>query len=191
MAADWFYRAKGQQLGPVEPAELRRLADMGIVAPDTPVCKGVAGFWVYARNVQGLFDGSDSPPARAARHVREKPAGGAAGSSADKELASPRTPPPLPAAPPPPLPRVPSPLSDSPRRMRLWLVAWALGAGGAVTAALLAVTLLYRTGKESPPAPQRAAATSVFFGLNDPVVLPAPSLSPKKESEQCGPSSFF
>ena len=62
MAAEWFYQVMGQELGPVGSAELRRLADTGIVEPDMLVRKGVAGRWVWAREVQGLFKRSDSPP---------------------------------------------------------------------------------------------------------------------------------
>ena len=60
MAAEWFYQVKGRQSGPVEPAELRRLADTGIVTPDTPVRKVADGRWVRAEQVQGLFRQNDS-----------------------------------------------------------------------------------------------------------------------------------
>ena len=65
MAAEWFYQAKGQQLGPVAPAELRRLVDTGTVTPHTLVCKAIAADmagddWVRAAKVQGLlFPSSD------------------------------------------------------------------------------------------------------------------------------------
>ena len=36
MAAEWFYQAEGQQVGPVDPRELR-LAEVGIVRPDSLV----------------------------------------------------------------------------------------------------------------------------------------------------------
>ena len=63
MAAEWFYQAKGQHLGPVEPAELRRLADRGAVLPNTLVRKGTAGAWVPAEKIQGLFGRGGSPAA--------------------------------------------------------------------------------------------------------------------------------
>jgi len=85
MAAECYYRAKGQhplvrwavcrtpQLGPVESAELRRLADTGTVTPDALVRKGADGRWVRADKVQGLFQRSDSPPTVAVRHVEGEP----------------------------------------------------------------------------------------------------------------------
>ena len=67
MAAEWFYQAKGQQWGPVLSAELRRLADTGILTPDTLVCRATAtgmadGRWVRTAKVQGLFQSPPSPP---------------------------------------------------------------------------------------------------------------------------------
>jgi hypothetical protein len=32
--AEWFYQAKGEQLGPLRAGQLRRLADCGVVTPD-------------------------------------------------------------------------------------------------------------------------------------------------------------
>ena len=54
-AADWFYRVAGVQFGPVESAELRRLADKGIVMRGTPIRKGADSRWMLARQVSGLF----------------------------------------------------------------------------------------------------------------------------------------
>ena len=61
MAAEWFYQAKGQQWGPVLSAELRRLADTGILTPDTLVCRATAtgmadGRWVRTRRSRGFFN---------------------------------------------------------------------------------------------------------------------------------------
>ena len=61
MAAEWFCQAAGHRYGPITSGELRRLADTGIVTPDTLVRKGADGRWVRAEKVQGLFDPSDSP----------------------------------------------------------------------------------------------------------------------------------
>ena len=55
-AADWFYRVAGAKFGPVESAELRRLADKGIVMRGTPIRKGADSRWMLARQVSGLFD---------------------------------------------------------------------------------------------------------------------------------------
>ena len=81
MAAEWFYQNKGQQSGPVDSRELLRLAEAGIVRPDTLVSQGTSNPWVRAERVQGLF--RQSTPA-----------------SSSSPGASPPGPPPLP----PPLP---------------------------------------------------------------------------------------
>ncbi len=58
MAADLFYQTAGQQSGPVDSRELRRLAEAGIVRPDTLVRQGASGRWVHAEHVRGLFQRS-------------------------------------------------------------------------------------------------------------------------------------
>jgi hypothetical protein len=60
MAIEWFYLAKGRQMGPVTTAELCRLADTGNITPDTLVCRSTTTHvadvrWVRAAKVQGLF----------------------------------------------------------------------------------------------------------------------------------------
>lgn len=41
MAAEWFYQnGGGQQSGPVDSRELRRLAEAGVISPDTLVRQG-------------------------------------------------------------------------------------------------------------------------------------------------------
>ncbi len=56
MVAQWFYQtAEGRQSGPIDPSELRRLAEAGIVKSNTLVRKGASGGWVRAENVRGLF----------------------------------------------------------------------------------------------------------------------------------------
>jgi len=63
MAAQWFYQAKGRQLGPVDSRELRRLAEAGVVRPDTLVRQGTNSRWVHAEHVRGLFKTRSTPPA--------------------------------------------------------------------------------------------------------------------------------
>jgi len=91
MAIQWFYlTGGGQAAGPVDTDELRRLAEAGIVRPDTLVRQATSGLWVRAAQVRGLFQQSDSSASRA----------GAAppGSVAHREF-TPLSPPPLENAP--------------------------------------------------------------------------------------------
>ena len=121
MAAEWFYQVRGRQLGPVVPAELRRLADTGIVTPDALVCRATAtgtadGHWILAERVQGLFRSSNSPSVPTAFRGNPRP-----------------TPPP----PPPKIPAVPSAAprtvaaanlpahSPDTRQVRPWIRLWA------------------------------------------------------------------
>ncbi len=63
MAKQWFHRAsEGQASGPVDSAELRRLAKAGIVRPDTLVRRGDSARWVRAEQVRGLFQPSTPAP---------------------------------------------------------------------------------------------------------------------------------
>lgn len=56
MVAQWFYKtADGQQSGPIDSKELRRLADAGIVKSNTLVREGASGDWVLAEQVRGRF----------------------------------------------------------------------------------------------------------------------------------------
>jgi hypothetical protein len=43
MASEWFYQMMGRQAGPISSAELRNLAQRGIVKNDTPVRKAPDG----------------------------------------------------------------------------------------------------------------------------------------------------
>ncbi len=103
MAAEWYHQSEGQPSGPVDSRELRRLAEAGIVRPDTLVRKGASGNWVRAEQVRGLFQPVDSPPVAAVSHVEEKPNVHAAASSVEKESHSPP-------------PRVPPVSTGSPRQ---------------------------------------------------------------------------
>jgi len=99
MAAEWFYQVEGKQVGPVEPAELRRLATAGIVTPDTMVKRGVDGAWVRAETVKGLFRRSESPSTTAAGRVEGPPLSRAVASPVEKGLPPLPSPPSLPPAP--------------------------------------------------------------------------------------------
>jgi S1-C subfamily serine protease len=62
MLAQWFYQnAEGQRSGPVDLAELRRLAETGIVKSNTLVREGASGDWVLAEHVRGLLQNITPP----------------------------------------------------------------------------------------------------------------------------------
>ncbi len=53
----WYYQwPAGRQEGPVSADELRKLADVGTVTPDTPVRRRDDVEWTPARQVKGLFN---------------------------------------------------------------------------------------------------------------------------------------
>jgi hypothetical protein len=56
MAREWFFQDADQVLGPLMPADLRRLTQQGRITTDTPIRKGAEGKWVRAAKVPGLFD---------------------------------------------------------------------------------------------------------------------------------------
>jgi hypothetical protein len=62
MASQWFYKVLGEHLGPVSGAELRNLAQRGVVAPDTLVTNTPNGDWVAAGRVRGLFPVPSAAP---------------------------------------------------------------------------------------------------------------------------------
>jgi hypothetical protein len=55
MATKWYYQVMGEEIGPLTSDQLKRLAQIGKVARDTLVRKGVAGDWIFAEHVRGLF----------------------------------------------------------------------------------------------------------------------------------------
>ncbi len=61
MATQWFYQVTGQETGPVDASELRRLAETGIVMADTFVRQGTSNRWVRAEEVRGLFQRTPAP----------------------------------------------------------------------------------------------------------------------------------
>ena len=84
MAQEWFCEVKGQFVGPLESADLRRMAKSGELSPANKIRQGDHGQWTEARRVKGLFD---EQPAQAKRVVPQ-PA-----------VAHEKQPPPIPAAP--------------------------------------------------------------------------------------------
>ena len=83
MVGQWFYQtAEGQQSGPIDSRELRRLAEAGIVRPDTLVRQGESARWVRAEQVRGLFQRTTPPSS----------------SLVKATLVQPPAPPPLPSA---------------------------------------------------------------------------------------------
>ncbi|MBM4072448.1 MAG: DUF4339 domain-containing protein [Planctomycetes bacterium] len=60
MAADWYFKEMGEEVGPVSANTLRKYAQEGRIATDTYVRNGADGKWLWAERVKGLFD--PSPP---------------------------------------------------------------------------------------------------------------------------------
>ncbi|MHB8899144.1 MAG: trypsin-like peptidase domain-containing protein [Thermoguttaceae bacterium] len=126
MAADLFYQTAGQQSGPVDSRELRRLAEAGIVRPDTLVRQGTSNPWVRAERVQGLFQGSTPTPSLSL-------------------VAS--------APPPPPVPESGEAVNEaSEKPERIWPVTWAAIIVASGTVLLLLWAVVFRGG--SPPRQQ-------------------------------------
>ena len=55
MASQWFYQVKGNEVGPLSSAELRNLAQRGVVLTNTLVKNAPDAAWVPAERVRGLF----------------------------------------------------------------------------------------------------------------------------------------
>ena len=60
MAQDWFYQIMGTECGPLSSFELKQLAQIGKISPDTLVKKGASGNWVLADKVKGLLSSTTS-----------------------------------------------------------------------------------------------------------------------------------
>ena len=79
MADDWHYSSGGKKTGPVSPAELKRLADTGVLTPTDLVWREGMQQWVPASAVKGLFAVSPAaapapaPPAPARTPIRVLP----------------------------------------------------------------------------------------------------------------------
>ena len=151
MDAQWFYRAGGQQSGPVDSRELRRLADSGIVKPNTLVRQGASGRWGHAEQVRGLFQRSTPAPSSSLGATPPLPESGSLVNEA----------------------------SEKPERV--WPVTWAAIIVGSGTVLLLLWALVFRGGSapqqqaEKDQAPL-AAAESAEAGSSAPRPQP---LAPK------------
>jgi hypothetical protein len=75
MASDWFVRISNVERGPISSEMLRHLALEGRVTPETPLRKGVAGTWVTANHVKGLFATADGDSGSAAALLAKTPTG--------------------------------------------------------------------------------------------------------------------
>ena len=63
MASQWFYQVKGNEVGPFSSAELRNLAQRGVISTETLIKNTPEAAWIPAARVQGLFPASnESPP---------------------------------------------------------------------------------------------------------------------------------
>ena len=69
--AQWHYTSRGAQAGPVETAELKRMAQSGQIQPNDMVWKDGMPEWVQASRVKGLFDPAAAPEAVAMAPVGE------------------------------------------------------------------------------------------------------------------------
>ena len=72
MAADWYCKIAGAQLGPLSTQQLKALAADGRLRPDDEVCQGEGGKWVQASRVKGLIK-SDSSEVLVARPLEDRP----------------------------------------------------------------------------------------------------------------------
>ena len=60
--ANWFYRIDGQETGPVDTSELKRLAASGELSPTDMIRKEGIEAWVPASKAKGLFPSTSSSP---------------------------------------------------------------------------------------------------------------------------------
>jgi hypothetical protein len=63
LANEWFYQKDGQEIGPLSPADLRRLASSGQLLPTDPVRKADMDRWAKASALKGLFPAVGAEPA--------------------------------------------------------------------------------------------------------------------------------
>jgi len=60
MPAEWYYAKNNQKFGPVDAAELKRLATTSVLLPEDLIWKEGQPRWVRASSVKGLFQGNGS-----------------------------------------------------------------------------------------------------------------------------------
>ncbi|MBN2021958.1 MAG: trypsin-like peptidase domain-containing protein, partial [Pirellulales bacterium] len=157
MATQWFYQSGGDwQAGPVDSRELRRLAEVGIVKPDTLVRQGDSARWVRAEQVRGLFQRSTAPPSSSPVPESLAPIRGVSGESPIRHG--------LGAA----------AVNEAPEKPeRVWPVTWAAIIVGSGSALLLLWALVFRGGSEpqqqaEKDQPLLAAAESAESGAHAP-----------------------
>ncbi len=80
--AKWYYLVDGQETGPIEPAELKRLADSGCVKPHDQLRREDMTKWHRANEVKGLFTNRPS---------HSGPSSAAAPSAAPDQIMAPTT----------------------------------------------------------------------------------------------------
>ena len=73
MARELFCEVMGQVLGPLDSADLRRMAKAGEITSTDKIRQGENGKWVEAAKVKGLFDGASALQSRDAAPAREPP----------------------------------------------------------------------------------------------------------------------
>lgn len=59
--AEWFYRVAGQECGPVSTDDLIALVQRRKLFADEMVKLGKDGNWIFAGNIEGLFESNDEP----------------------------------------------------------------------------------------------------------------------------------
>ncbi|MCA9072810.1 MAG: DUF4339 domain-containing protein [Planctomycetaceae bacterium] len=69
MAGEWYYLIDGEQLGPIPAADLKELADSGVLQPSDLVWKDGMPDWKPAGQIPGLLS-SQPPPVRPGMHRR-------------------------------------------------------------------------------------------------------------------------
>lgn len=60
--ADWFYRTKAGEKGPLRPSDLMNLARQGVINPETPLRRSDDDKWVAAKKLKGLFPSAVEVP---------------------------------------------------------------------------------------------------------------------------------
>lgn len=110
MAAEWFWKISGKELGPLSSLQLKAMAEKGRLKPEHPVRQGAEGAWVPAGRVKGLFaqevspaavsDSTDVPVAKPLEKAAAKP--GAKARPAPRRAVKPADLPVAQAAPQPP-----------------------------------------------------------------------------------------
>lgn len=62
MATEWYYVVNKQKRGPVPSLEIRRLAGLGVIKPDTLIWKEGLADWIVAKSIKGLFPSPSKEP---------------------------------------------------------------------------------------------------------------------------------